>query len=78
MSIHPSYQEPFVSQDFPRQARIDRPVPADVIERLQQMPDFRRAYEPDGMTPVEFVTYGVSQRTLSQFGESWKQMESYK
>lgn len=78
MSIHPSYQEPFVSQDFARDARIDRPVPADVIDRLRRMPDFTRAYEPDGMTPAEFVTYGVSQRTLSQFSESWKQMETYR
>jgi transaldolase len=78
MSIHPSYQEPFVSQDFAREARIDRPVPADVVDRLQQMPDFTRAYEPDGMTPADFVTYGVSQRTLSQFSESWKLMESFR
>jgi transaldolase len=78
MSIHPAYQEPFVSKDFPREARIDNPVPSDVIERLQQLPDFVRAYEPDGMTPSEFVGFGVTQRTLSQFSESWKQLESYR
>ena len=77
MSIHPTYQEPFVTQDFPREARIDRPVPAEVIERLLQMPDFVRAYEPDGMTPSEFVSFGTTQRTLSQFTEvGWKELES--
>jgi tripartite-type tricarboxylate transporter receptor subunit TctC len=30
-------------------------VPPDVIERLQQMPEFRRAYEPARMSPAEFV-----------------------
>ena len=58
---------------------LDVPVAADVIERLSQIPDFVRAYEPDGMKPAEFITYGVTQRTLSQFIESgWKLMESFK
>jgi transaldolase len=76
MSIHPAYQEPFLTGAFAHEPRIDRPVAADVIDRLAAMPDFVRAYEPDGMRPAEFVTFGVTQRTLSQFGESWKQMES--
>ena len=78
MSIHPNYQEPFVTKEYQREERIDKPVPADVIERLRQMREFVRAYEPDGMPPSEFISYGVTQRTLSQFGESWKQMESYR
>lgn len=77
MSIHPSYQGPFISENFPQEARIDRPVAADVIERLQRVPDFVRAYEPDGMTPAEFMTYGTTQRTLSQFDVAWKELESY-
>jgi transaldolase len=79
MSIHPTYQEPFVTQDFPRVARIDHAVPADVIERLQQIPDFLRAYEADGMQPSDFVSFGTTQRTLSQFVEvGWKELESYR
>lgn len=78
MSIHPQYQEPFVSDDLPRDLRIDRPVPGDVLERLRAMPDFVRAYEPEGMTPAEFITYGVTQRTLAQFCESWKQLEAFR
>lgn len=76
MSIHPTYQEILVSQDFPREPRIDRPVPDQVIRRLQQMPEFVRSYEPDGMAPPEFIGFGLSQRTLGQFTESWKQLES--
>ena len=54
-------------------------VPADVIERLSAMPEFVRAYEPDGMKPNDFVTFGVTQRTLCQFAEvGWKLMESFK
>lgn len=34
------------------------------------IPDFVRAYEPDGKKLTEFITYGTSQRTLSQFTEA--------
>jgi transaldolase len=79
MSIAPGFQKPFVTQDFPREERIAAQVPADVIARLRTMPEFVRAYEPDGMTPNEFVGFGASQRTLSQFCEvGWKLMENYR
>ena len=79
MSIAPAFQEIFVTQDLPREERIDRPIPDDVIERLRHMPEFVRAYEPDGMTPAEFVSFGATQRTLSQFCEvGWKLMENYR
>ncbi len=77
MSIHPTYQEELISREFAREARIDVPVAPDVIARLEQIPDFVRAYEPDGMTPHEFITFGATQRTLSQFIESgWKKLEA--
>jgi transaldolase len=79
MSIFPTIQEMLLSGDLAQEERIDAEVPADVIERLSQIPDFVRAYEPDGMKPTEFVTYGVTQRTLSQFIESgWKRMENFR
>jgi transaldolase len=78
MSIHPTYQESFVTKDYPREERIDQPVAGDAIERLRALPEFVKAYEPDGMSSAEFISYGVCQRTLSQFAEAWKQMESYR
>lgn len=78
MSIAPAFQEVFVNQDFPREARIASSVPADVIDRLRTMPEFVRAYEPDGMAEEEFVAYGATQRTLSQFCEvGWKLLENF-
>ncbi len=79
MSIFPSVQEMLLSADLARQERIDAEIPAEVIARLSQIPDFVRAYEPDGMKPTDFLTYGVTQRTLSQFIESgWKLMENFR
>ena len=78
MSIAPPYQEGFVTQDLPREERIDRPVPGDLIGRLCRMPEFVRSYEPEGMTPDEFVGYGVTQRTLSQFVDAgWRLLETF-
>ena len=48
---------------------INDPVDSAVINRLLTMPEFRRAYEFDGMRPEEFITFGATQRTLSQFLE---------
>jgi transaldolase len=79
MSIAPSWQEAFVKQDFSREERIGVPVPADIIERLSAIPEFIRAYEPDGMAPSEFVGFGATQRTLSQFAEvGWRLMENFR
>ena len=68
----------FIYSDLPQEERIDVGVPADAIERLSQIREFVRAYEPDGMKPSEFIAYGVTQRTLSQFYESgWKLLEAF-
>jgi transaldolase len=76
MSIAPAPQEWFVAEDHPREERIEKDVAPDVVERLSAMPEFVRAYEPDGMAPKDFVSYGVTQRTLGQYVEAgWKLME---
>jgi transaldolase len=53
-------------------ARLDIPVdPAIVAELETKFPDFVRAYEPDGMTPAEFDTFGPVARTLRSFIGAW-------
>jgi len=48
--------------------RIAIPVdPWIVTELLTHFPDFRRAYEPDGLTVAEFDNYGATVRTLRSF-----------
>jgi transaldolase len=78
MSIAPPFQEMLLSPDLPYEERIGSEIPAGVIERLSQLPDFVRAYDPAGMKPSEFITYGLTQRTLSQFYESgWRLLENF-
>jgi transaldolase len=78
MSIAPPYQTVLVSQDFAHEERIHLPVAEDVLARLQKMPEFVRSFEPDGMKADEFIGFGATQRTLSQFCEQgWKLMENF-
>lgn len=63
-----SWQVRINASDIPLQSRIDRPVDAVIVEDLlRRFPDFRRAYEEDGLTPAELDTYGPTLRTLRQF-----------
>jgi transaldolase len=78
MSIAPPYQEMLLSEELPRAERIDAEIAGDVIERLSALPEFVRAYEPEGMKPKDFITYGVMQKTLAQFYEGgWKLLENF-
>jgi len=78
MSIAPAYQELFISDALPREQRIDAETPAEVLRRLERMPEFVRAYQPEGMKPEEFISYGVTQRTLAQFIEAgWRLLENF-
>jgi transaldolase len=78
MSIAPPYQEMLLSEELPRAERIDAEIAGDVIERLSALPEFVRAYEPEGMKPKDFITYGVTQKTLAQFYEGgWKLLENF-
>ena len=68
MSIHPRQQEMLLAPEVPRDAAgIETPLDARRIGRLSKMPEFLRAYEPEGMKPEEFITFGVTQRTLAEF-----------
>ena len=48
------------------------------IHPKYQDPEFIKANEPQGMKTGEFISYGVTQRTLSQFSEvGWKLLEGF-
>jgi len=48
--------------------RMDDPVAPEALKALyQQVAEFRRAYEPAGLTVEEFDGFGATRRTLRQF-----------
>jgi transaldolase len=79
MSTAPNIQAQLLEPGVPRELRIDRPIAKDVIQRLLTISEFAKAYEPDGMAPQDFITYGPTQRTLAQFLDTgWSLLESVK
>ncbi|MCV2869700.1 hypothetical protein OEW28_13785 [Defluviimonas sp. WL0002] len=46
---------------------IDEEPPAEVIEKLRQLPYFRQAYDFDGMKPDEFSQFGAFAATANEF-----------
>ena len=57
--------------------RIDEPVDDAILaELLDAIPDFRRAYEPDGLAPDELEGYGAAVRTLRQFIAAYHDLQA--
>ena len=77
MSIHPKIQSMLENTPAPYHENINIEVDDAVVKRLMKIPEFVRAYEPDGMKPEDFITYGVVQKTLAQFTEQWVRIEEY-
>ena len=79
MTIHPSIQEKVIEADakgeIKREAAFERPVDPVALDRvLQALPEFRAAYEPDGLEHGEFDTFGATAMTLHSFDVTGWQM----
>ncbi len=61
------WQQKFQQSGVEPTPRIDVPVDLEIIASLERIEDFRRAYEPDGMTAAEFDDFGATRTTLRQF-----------
>ena len=72
LTIPHKWQVLFNESGLPVRERIDEPVPAEAVEELAaKLPDFRRAFEPDGLSAEEFDGYGATVRTLRTFISSY-------
>ena len=72
LTIPYNWQRLFNDSDIEVVPRMDEPVPQQVIDELyRRFPDFRRAYDVEGMSPEEFDSYGATSRTLRGFIASY-------
>ena len=73
LTIPFAWQKRFNASSVEVRPRFDDPVPAAFVDELAaRIPDFVRAYEPEGLTVEEFDTYGATVRTLRGFiGSYW-------
>ena len=57
--------------DIASEPRIDVPVDPRIIDELRsKVPEFRKAYDVDGMAIEDFENFGATRRTLRQFLEA--------
>ena len=75
LTIPSKWQKLFNASSIEVRPRFDDPVPAEAIEELERLvPDFRRAYEPDGLAVDDFDGFGATVRTLRQFIASYQEL----
>ena len=76
MTLPYPWQVRFNASGITPSSRMEVPVdPALIADLYDRIPDFRRAYEPDGMTPDEFEGFGASARTLRAFVKSYHDLQ---
>lgn len=75
LALPASWQRRFNASSVEVRPRIDHPVaPAFLDELRARLPDFVRAWEPDGLAPAEFDGYGATARTLRGFIGSYHEL----
>lgn len=75
LTIPHAWQRLFNDSSIEVAPRIENPLPDGVVEQLyQNFPDFRRAYDADGMPIEEFDQYGATVRTLRGFIASYQDL----
>ena len=77
MTLTPSWQARFDASGIVPTARMDVPVDPSIIAELsERIPDFVRAYDPDGLAPDDFDQFGATARTLRAFVESYHRLQA--
>lgn len=76
LTIPYEWQLKINASDIEVKTRMFDPVDPKIIDAmLTRIPEFRKAYEPDGMTIKEFDTYGATVRTLRGFIGSYHELQ---
>jgi transaldolase len=75
LTIPYEWQRLFNASDIEVMPRFQNPVPQEIVDTLYaKFPDFRRAYDADGMATKEFDQFGPTARTLRSFIGSYRDL----
>ena len=66
-SIAPSYAKMLGEENPPHVKTMDKPVDPKTLDNLLQIPEFRKAYDEDGMKPEDFISYPPVYKIATQF-----------
>ena len=76
ITLPSSWQRRFNASTIEVRPRIDDAVPTRALDELQRrLPDFLRAYEPNGLAPAEFDQFPATARTLRTFIGSYAELQ---
>jgi transaldolase len=77
LTVPPAWQRLLNASTLEVRSRIDEPVDEAILAELHaSIPDFRRAYEPDGLSPEGLEEYGASVRTMRQFIAAYHELQA--
>jgi len=77
LTIPYKWQLHFNASDVEVKERMHIPVAPEIIDSLySHFPDFRRAYDENGLTEDEFDTYGATVHTLRGFIKSYHDLQA--
>ena len=82
MTIHPKIQAAVIKAEaegtIKRRIAIDDPVDPDALARVAKaLPEFKLAYEPEGLRPEEFDAFGATVMTLDGFDKTgWQKLRT--
>ena len=72
LTLPHEWQLKYNQSDVQVKPAMQEPVREEILGTLyDKIPDFRKAYDEDGMTVEEFDTYGATVRTLRSFIAGW-------
>jgi len=75
LTITYDWQVKINNSDIAVTDRMDIPVKEEYIRQLlEKIPDFRQAYEEDGMMVEEFDSFGATRKTLKAFLENYAEL----
>ena len=75
VSIPHAWWKRFNASSIKVKDSIGNPVDPAIVKTLEMnFEDFRRAYEPEGMAPEEFLQFGATAHTLKQFIASYHEL----
>ena len=71
------WQTRFNASEVAVEPRIESPVAPAILRALERFPDFKRAYNEDGLTVDEFDDFPPTRRTLRQFISACHDLDAY-
>jgi len=73
ITISPSQARPLIELNPPVVSRIDAEIPEDMLKKLEELPDFSRAINVEGLTPEEFYAFGPCMKFQKSCEEGYKE-----